>query len=383
MYIKILLSGLIGFSLIFNIIKCQETCMIKEDTPGTCKLLRDCPEVIDKVRRRMKDYKICSYDPLTVCCSGSESNPVQLSSQSNENGQECPKRRIHEDKCTEYAEAVYVYEKSKALIRQDDIIKTDKCGNKNIPLIVGGENAGVREFPHMALIGYLCKGKKEWKCAGSLISDQYILTAGHCLSTPSCGEAAYVRLGELDLSNDEDDADPEDFDVIERIPHPFYSDASKYHDIALIKLDRKVNINPYKRPACLPSTFDGPESTVIVTGWGRTKYLGGRSSELQKVVLDKFNRSECNEIYTQIPNELLKVGIDEKIQLCAGSFNEKKDACQGDSGGPMQVYHHSEYCMYTIIGITSFGILCGNPGIPGVYTRVFPYNSWIENTVWG
>lgn len=55
---------------------------------------------------------------------------------------------------------------------------------------------------------------------------------------------------------------------------------------------------------------------------------------------------------------------------------------QGDSGGPLQVYHPSHFCMYTIVGVTSFGKACGLVDSPGVYTRVFAYLPWIEQTVW-
>jgi len=61
---------------------------------------------------------------------------------------------------------------------------------------------------------------------------------------------------------------------------------------------------------------------------------------------------------------------------------KKKDTCQGDSGGPIQIFDPSEYCMYQIVGVTSFGIMCGTPGVPGVYTRVYPYVDWIERTIW-
>lgn len=38
--------------------------------------------------------------------------------------------------------------------------------------------------------------------------------------------------------------------------------------------------------------------------------------------------------------------------------------------------------MYTIVGVTSFGKSCGTIGVPGVYTRIYAYNDWIENIVW-
>lgn len=54
---------------------------------------------------------------------------------------------------------------------------------------------------------------------------------------------------------------------------------------------------------------------------------------------------------------------------------------QGDSGGPLQTVHNKHACMYTIVGITSFGVYCGSE-YPGIYTRAYLYIDWIESIVW-
>lgn len=55
---------------------------------------------------------------------------------------------------------------------------------------------------------------------------------------------------------------------------------------------------------------------------------------------------------------------------------------QGDSGGPVQIRStHQDGFIYHIVGVTSFGILCGTTA-PGVYTRVSSFIEWIENEVW-
>lgn len=51
---------------------------------------------------------------------------------------------------------------------------------------------------------------------------------------------------------------------------------------------------------------------------------------------------------------------------------------QGDSGGPLQVLE-KPLGLYSIVGITSFGQLCGGMG---VYVRVSAYLDWIEDVVW-
>lgn len=72
--------------------------------------------------------------------------------------------------------------------------------------------------------------------------------------------------------------------------------------------------------------------------------------------------------------------------MCAiGNVMENNFVCtQGDSGGPLQIKHPDKalYCMYSVIGVTSFGIACGTINSPGVYTRVSAYLPWIEETVW-
>lgn len=47
------------------------------------------------------------------------------------------------------------------------------------------------------------------------------------------------------------------------------------------------------------------------------------------------------------------------------------------------MFSSSVYCMYTIVGVTSFGsVYCGSIGIPAIYTKVFHYLDWIEASVW-
>ena len=65
-------------------------------------------------------------------------------------------------------------------------------------------------------------------------------------------------------------------------------------------------------------------------------------------------------------------------QVCAGQ--EGKDACRGDSGGPMMLQDQTG--RMSIFGVTSFGPTpCGNSKLPGVFTRVDKYLSWIETII--
>lgn len=53
---------------------------------------------------------------------------------------------------------------------------------------------------------------------------------------------------------------------------------------------------------------------------------------------------------------------------------------QYDSGGPM-VYYNETDDRWTLVGVVSLGLGCARPGLPGIYTRVSDFVSWIQNVV--
>ncbi|RZC41459.1 venom protease-like, partial [Asbolus verrucosus] len=246
-----------------------------------------------------------------------------------------------------------------------------------VTYVFGGTASLSKEFPHMAILGYGQPEKVEWLCGGSLISEQFVLTAAHCLITSNLGELIRIRLGDLDLQSVTDDASPQDFGIAQKIVHPNYRLPSQYNDVALLKMDREVQFNAYIAPICLQSARSLPNTNFIATGWGRTELGGIQSDILMKVDLEYFPNDVCRKNYETVAPESLSRGIVDDTQICAGSHTEEKDTCQGDSGGPLQIRDDALY----IVGITSFGKACGVANSPAVYTRVSYYVPWIEQIV--
>ena len=59
--------------------------------------------------------------------------------------------------------------------------------------------------------------------------------------------------------------------------------------------------------------------------------------------------------------------------ICGGE--EGKDACKGSSGSPLVVSVNGRW---TVIGLVSWGIGCGENNKPSVYTKVSAFVNWIN-----
>lgn len=78
-------------------------------------------------------------------------------------------------------------------------------------------------------------------------------------------------MGEVNFAT-EDESKTQDRKIQQVIIHPDYGPKSKYHDIALIELNKAVTFNAYVRPACLNILEKVGENTAIATGFGKTSF---------------------------------------------------------------------------------------------------------------
>ncbi|XP_039481534.1 serine protease snake [Drosophila santomea] len=335
---------------------------------GECKDLSatDCPAIFFNLPLIGRFVKYCDEFNDIVCCP----LPLHLQAQSQQFSANMGIRRF-EKECRRYNEI--------------------RASCRSTPLIVGGAKAAGREFPFMALLGQRGKSSShtDWDCGATIIHPRFVLTAAHCLETSETKEQRLdpnydcpkyvVRLGELDYKSTTDDAQPQDFRVVNYVVHPAYGEdddtGSRRNDIAVVELDKEATFSEYVAPACLPPDGGNEQLQLTAAGWGATSEGGRASSHLLKVSLEGFAVTQCSQ--------RLEHKIDVRTQLCAGSRNTSADTCYGDSGGPVFVQHPIYSCLKQVVGITSYGLVCGVQGLPSVYTKVHLYTDWIENIVWG
>ncbi|XP_041784620.1 uncharacterized protein LOC121600251 [Anopheles merus] len=241
-----------------------------------------------------------------------------------------------------------------------------------------GSPAYLREFAHIAAIGWTNEDQSvRWLCGGSLIWENFILTAAHCASNDYNVPPDVARLGDINIYSDEDDEFAQQLKIVDIIRHPMHRFSSTYYDIALMKLERNVTVHDTVAPTCLWLDDEIRFPELLAAGWGRTGIAEDQTNVLLKVQLAPITNDECSSYYDK-GNRMLRNGLMDH-QFCAG--DEKMDTCPGDSGGPLHVKLFKNMNLIPfLVGVTSFGKACG-ASVPGVYVKVSKFGDWIIETL--
>ncbi|MBR0749991.1 trypsin-like serine protease [Bradyrhizobium japonicum] len=236
--------------------------------------------------------------------------------------------------------------------------------------IVGGDAAPAGTWRSMAAIFLKNPGEQPFNfCGGSVIGQQWVLTAAHCAAAMRrWGPRAsfFIREGTQDLMS----AQKHDVEVAEIISNDSYNAQLTLNDVALLRLKSPATSPRQKLVShSVHGSLVVPDRTATVIGYGLLTEGGSASVRLRQVDVPLVGQPACKGVYG-----------DNRItdaNFCAGV--QGKDSCQGDSGGPLFVTTSTGEKLQA--GVVSWGTGCARKGFYGVYASVGNFEQWIKQRV--
>jgi secreted trypsin-like serine protease len=243
-------------------------------------------------------------------------------------------------------------------------------------------------------------------CAGSYAGNDWIITAAHCIAGAVAVTAFFgvVSLGDVFSWN------AMHREGIEFVCHANYNPETFSHDIGLVRLEKATTEDFLVSDSVVGWPSRPANASLLKGGVGEPKArqvsaVGVVVPSREYAAVGKpgtvlgFGATESDNSVTKY-NVLLKADVvvkdpdayayaygdkvDSTMIVAGGAYadffdGEIADTCQGDSGGPLLDADGR------LMGITSWGIGCGMPESPGVYTRVSVFETFLEKVLpwWG
>ena len=262
--------------------------------------------------------------------------------------------------------------------------------------IVGGSAATKGEYPFVAHITI----DRTAQCTGTLVTPRHVVTAAHCASLTSPTMVVNTPIGQpgqlIELSlgahrtptfyvdaGYESDGEEHVAKSVSVNPGWLGLD-SKSHDVAVIELERRSAKTPVKIASGAERSLWRAGTLATIAGFGRTKSGGEQPKYLQEARVPIVEDAVAAKAYPYLVDgvDQIRGGFESATQVAAGYPKGGVDTCQGDSGGPLLVPAGSGW---RLVGDTSYGAGCAEPGYPGVYGRVADrtLRTWIASVAPG
>ena len=221
----------------------------------------------------------------------------------------------------------------------------------------------VAEHYGETMVGQL--GKYRLFCSSSLITPNYVITAGHCICNNESRPTSldYIRQGvHVMLAQSETDV-RKVYDIEAFYPHPDYQcdtqSITLEHDIAIIKLKKPIPVDEIRPIAPLPKLHDIKTAevdsaegvTVNDVGFGITHDEFDTRATKHEMVSKIYaycprNAPQSKHCGEEIPTYVEYDGnyyltqrvLDNGFMYTMMGYGSHSSTCSGDSGGPTYVW---------------------------------------------
>ncbi|XP_066153841.1 limulus clotting factor C-like isoform X2 [Euwallacea fornicatus] len=279
---------------------------------------------------------------------------------------------------------------SRAVTTPRHTIHCGTAAQRATPLITNAQETSPGQWPWHAALYINNEAELKYSCGSTLISEQHVVTAAHCVTKPRTNrivskDKLVLYFGKYNLIRFGSEVQDRQIDSI--TVHPDYNATILFNDLAVLKVDSPVEINNFVRPCCLWQDQDtnlenlvGKKGTVV--GWGYNEH-GQLSQNLMKAEMPIVSTSNC--LFSN--RDFFSIFLSDK-NFCAG-FKNGTSVCNGDSGGGMVVPvwgTRGENSVWQLRGVVSIGVAKQNQAICdtkqySIFTDVAKYVPWIKQII--